>query len=61
MQLKRELFYGYIVRPGAVRLLTGEECSRVRDSAWMHLISFVTTRIEVGLVDIQGNYLKGMR
>ena len=44
------------VRPGAVGLLTGVEYSRVRDSAWVCLISFVTTRTTVKLVDVQGNY-----
>ena len=30
-----------LVRPGAARLLTGIECSRVRDSSWMYLTSLV--------------------
>ena len=34
-----------LVRPGAVGLLTGVECSRVRDSSCVYLTSFVTTRI----------------
>ena len=48
---------GYLksVRPGAAELLIGVEYSRVRDSAWIYLISYVTTRIAVGLVDAQGN------
>ena len=29
-----------LVRPGAAGLLIGIECSRVRDSVWMYLISF---------------------
>ena len=35
------------VRPGAAGLLIDIECSRVRDSSWMYLTSFVTTRIGV--------------
>ena len=35
------------VRPGAAGLLTDIECSRIRDSSWMHLTSFLTTRIGV--------------
>ena len=35
------------VRPGAAGLLTGIECSRVRDGSWMYLTYFVTTRIGV--------------
>ena len=31
------------IRPEAARLFIGIECSRVRDSAWMNLNSFVTT------------------
>ena len=41
------------VRPGAAGLLIGIECSRVRDSSWMYLTSFVTTRIGVGLAAVQ--------
>ena len=37
-----------LIRPRAVGLLTGVECSRVRDSSWMYLTSFVTTWIDVG-------------
>jgi len=37
-------------------LLTGIECSRVRDSSWMYLISFVTTLIGVVLAAVQENY-----
>ena len=44
------------VRPGAAGLLTDKECSRVRDSSWMYLTSFVTTRIGVELTAVQGNY-----
>ena len=44
------------VRPGAAGLLTDIECSRVRDSSWMYLTSFVTTRIGVELAVVQGNY-----
>jgi hypothetical protein len=39
---------------GLVRPRT--ECSRVRDSAWMYLTSFVTTRIGVELAVVHGNY-----
>ena len=38
------------VRPGAVGLLIGIECSRIRDSTLMYLTSLVTTRIGVELV-----------
>ena len=41
------------VRPGAAGLLIGIECSRVRNSVWMYLISFVTTRIGVELAAVQ--------
>ena len=34
-----------LVRPGAAGLLIGIEYSRVRDSTWMYLTSFVITRI----------------
>ena len=44
------------VRPGIAGLLTGIECSRVRDSSWMYLTSFVTTLIGVVLDAVQGNY-----
>ena len=37
------------VRPGAAGLLTDIECSRVRDSSWMYLTSFVTIRIDIEL------------
>jgi len=37
-------------------LLTGIECSRVRDSSWMYLTSFVTTIIGVVLAAVKGNY-----
>jgi hypothetical protein len=42
-----------LVRPGAVGLLIGIECSRVRDSSWMYLTSLVTTRIGVELAAVQ--------
>jgi hypothetical protein len=42
-----------LVRPGAAGLLIGIECSRVRDSLWMYLTSFVTTRIGVELAAVQ--------
>src|SRR6185436_5866764 len=42
-----------IVRPGAAGLLIGIEYSRVMDSSWMYLTSFVTTRISVELAAAQ--------
>ena len=45
-----------LVRPGAAGLLTGVESSRVRDSSWMYLTSFVATRIGVELAAVHGNY-----
>ena len=42
-----------LVRLGAAGLLIGIECSRVRDSAWMYLTSFITTRIGVELAVVQ--------
>ena len=44
------------VRPGIAGLLTGIECSRVRDSSGMYLTSFVITRIGVVLAAVHGNY-----
>ena len=41
------------VRPGVAGLLIGIECSRVRDSSWMHLTSLVTIRIGVALAAVQ--------
>ena len=40
-----------LVRLGAVGLLMGIECSRVRDSVWDIPYHIVTTRTEVGLVE----------
>ena len=49
-----ERFQEYIaVRPGTAGLLIDIECSRVRDSSWMYLTSFVTTRIGVELAAVQ--------
>ena len=45
-----------LVRPRTAGLLIGIECSRVRDSTLMYLISFVTTRIGVELAVVQENY-----
>ena len=45
-----------LVRPGIAGLLTGIRCSRERDSSWMYLTSFVTTRIGIVLAAVQGNY-----
>ena len=50
-----------LVRPGAAGLLIGIECSRVRDSAWMYLTSFVTTPIGVELAKVQENYPTGLK
>ena len=44
------------VRSGAAGLLIGVEYSRVRDSTWIYLTLFVTTRLGVELVDVLGNY-----
>ena len=44
------------VRPEAAGLVTDIECSRVRGSSWMYLISFVTIRIGVELAAVQENY-----
>ena len=46
-----------LVRPRAAGLLIDIEYSRVRDSAWIYLTSFVTTRIDVELAVVQENYL----
>ena len=43
------------VRLGAAGLLTGVEYSRVGSNTWICPPSIVTTRITVGLVDVQGN------
>ena len=42
-----------LVRPRAAGLLIGIECSSVRDSLWMYLISLVTTRIGIELAAVQ--------
>ena len=42
-----------LVRPGTAGLLIDIECSRVRDSSWMYLTSFVTTRIGIELAVVQ--------
>ena len=42
-----------LVRPGAVGLLIGLECSRVRDISWMYFNSLVTIRIGVELAAVQ--------
>ena len=42
-----------LVRSGPAGLLIDIECSRVRDSSWMYLTSFVTTRIGVELAAVQ--------
>ena len=44
------------VRPRATGLLIGIKCSRVRDNALMYLTSFITTRIDVELAVVHGNY-----
>ena len=40
------------VRPGTAGLLIDIECSKVRDSSWMYLTSFVTTRLGVELAAV---------
>ena len=45
------------IRPGAAGLLADIECSRVRDSSWMYLTSFVTTRIGIELATVQRKLL----
>ena len=47
----------HAVRPGAQGLLIDIEYSRVRDSSWMYLTSFVTTRIGVELAAVQRKLL----
>ena len=42
-----------LVRPGAAGLLIDIEYSRVRDSLWMYLTSFVTIRIGIELATVQ--------
>ena len=44
---------GVGVRPGVAGLLTGIECSRVRDRSWLYLTAFVTTRLDVELIAVQ--------
>ena len=44
------------VRSRAAGLLIGVEYFRVRDSAWIYLILFATTRLGVELVDVLENY-----
>ena len=56
-QARGQHYYKNDVRPGTAGLLTGVECSRVRDSSRMYLTSFVTIRIGVELAAVQGNYL----
>ena len=46
-------FFYLTVRPGTAGLLIDIECSRVRDSSWMYLTSFVTTLIGVVLAIVQ--------
>jgi hypothetical protein len=41
------------VRPGVAGLLIGIEYSIVRNSSWMYLTSFVTTRVGVELAAVQ--------
>src|SRR6185312_554088 len=45
--------FGVAVRPGIAGRLVDIECSRVRDSSWMYLTSFVTTRIDIKLAAVQ--------
>ena len=46
-----------LVRPGTAGLLIDIECSRVRDSSWMYLTSFVTIRIGIELAAVQRKLL----
>ena len=46
-----------LVKPEAAGLLIGIECSRVRDSSWMYLTSFVTIRIGIELAAVQRKLL----
>ena len=41
------------VRPGTAGLLIDIEYSRVRDSSWIYLTSFVTTLIDIELATVQ--------
>ena len=50
---RSQVHVNIIVRPEAAGLLIGIEYSRVMDSSWMYLTSFVTTRIGVELVAAQ--------
>jgi len=50
-----EILAPHGVRPGAAGLLTGMKYSGVGSSTWISPTSAVTTRIAVGLVDVQGN------
>ena len=43
MSTERQLKLLHIVKSGTAGLLIDIECSRVRDSSWMYLTSFVTT------------------
>jgi len=42
-----------VVRPGTAGLFIDIECSRIRDSSWIYLTSFVTTRIGIELAAVQ--------
>ena len=53
MEVKRKnIIWSNGVRPGVAGLLIGIECSRVSDSLWMYLTSFVTTRIGIELAAV---------
>ena len=45
--------HAWTIRPGTVGLLIDIECSKVRDSSWMYLTSFVTIRIGIELAAVQ--------
>ena len=51
--LRSRVLQASSVRPGTAGLLIDKECSRVRDSSWMYLTSFVTTRIGIELAAVQ--------
>ena len=45
------------VRPEAAGLFIGIECSKIRDSSWIYLISLITTRIGIELAAVQRKLL----
>ena len=45
--------HAWTIRPGTAGLFIDIECSKVRDSSWMYLTSFVTIRIDIELAAVQ--------